>query len=78
MSLAADFESQAPELETVALEVELFAPGAEFAVVVAQFSLQAVQVEQTVETEPAGIGLLCPLMVAEGIASAGIQSELAK
>ena len=63
MSLAADFESQAPELETVALE--LFAPGVEFAVVVAQVSLQVVEVEQTVETEPAGFGLLCPLMVVE-------------
>ena len=73
MSLAADFESEAPELETVALEVELFAPGAEFAVVVAQFSLQAVEVEQTVET---GFGLLYPLKAVEEIASVGLPSQL--
>jgi len=80
MSLAADFEM-------LALEVELFAPAAEFAVVVAQFwvkavgnagSLQAVEVEQTAETEPAGIGPWCPLKAVEGIASVGFRSQLAK
>ena len=78
MSLAADFEM-------LALEVELFAPAAELAVAVAQFwvkavgnaaSLQAVEVEQTAETEPAVIGLWCPLKAVEGIASAGFRSQL--
>ena len=85
MSLAVDFESEAPELEMLALEVELFAPEAEFAVGVAQLwlkvvgnavSLQPVEVEQTVEVEPAGIGPLCPLKVVAGIASAGFPSQL--
>ena len=69
----------------LALEVELFAPVAEFAVVVAQFwlkvvrnaaSLQAVEIEQTVETEPVGIEPWCPLKAVEGIASAGFRSQL--
>ena len=80
MSLAADFDSQALELELV--EVELVAPAVEFAVVVAQIcpevagkaaSLQPVEVEQTVET---GFGLLYPLKAVEGIASVGLPSQL--
>jgi len=85
MSLAADFESQTPVVEMLAPEVVLFAPEAEFVVEVAQFSLQvvakadslqAVEVEQTVEIEPAGIGLLHPLKVGEGISLVGLQSRL--
>ena len=69
----------------LALEVELLAPAAELAVAVTQFwvkavgiagSLQAVEVEQTVETEPAGIGPWCPLKAVEGIASVGFRSQL--
>jgi len=42
MSLAADFESQTPVVEMLALEVVLFAPEAEFVAEVAQFLLQVV------------------------------------
>ena len=85
MSFAA--ESQAPGVEILALEVELFSPEAELVVEVAQIllqvvgnsgSLQTVEVEQTVETAPAVIGPLHPLKVGEGIASEGLQSQLAK
>ena len=82
MSLAAGFDSQAPALELELVEVELIAPAAEFAVVVAQIcpevagkaaSLQPVEVEQTVET---GFGLLYPLKAVEEIASVGLPSQL--
>ena len=73
MSLAADFEM-------LALEVELFAPAAELAVAVAQFWVKAVgnavEVGQTAEAEPAGIGPWCPLKAVEGIASVGFRSQL--
>ena len=39
-------------------------------------SLQAVEVEQTAETEPAGIAPWCPLKAVEGIASVGFRSQL--
>ena len=73
MSLAVDFEM-------LALEVELFAPAAELAVAVAQFWVKAVgnavEVGQTAEAEPAGIGPWCPLKAVEGIASVGFRSQL--
>lgn len=66
----------------LALEVELFAPAAELAVAVAQFWVKAVgnavEVGQTAEAEPAGIGPWCPLKALEGIASVGFRSQLAK
>ena len=79
MSLAADFESQTPVVEMLAPEVVLFAPEAEFVVEVAQLSTQAVGKAgsfQAVEVEPAGIGLLHPLKVGEGISLVGLQSRL--
>ena len=64
----------------LALEVELFAPAAELAVAVAQFWVKAVgnavEVGQTAEAEPAGIGPWCPLKAVEGIASVGFRSQL--
>ena len=80
MSFAADFESQTPVVEMLALEVVLFAPEAEFVAEVAQFLTQVVgkaDLLQAVEVEQlAGIGLLHPLKVGEGISLVGLQSRL--